>query len=161
MSAARVHHYRAVVPVTDFDFLQGPWVIDNVLFRDGVETRFEGDHSGVVKHLGGFVNTDVTHFHPPEPRAPFSGMSLRLLDPERERWSIYWIGTAITLSDPVHGAFEGALGEFFSAPEADSDTIWRFVWTDVDTPQPHWEQAYSDDRGTSWIVDWTMDFRRP
>jgi hypothetical protein len=151
----------AVVPVTDFDFLQDPWVIANVLFRDGVESRFEGDHSGVVKHLGGFVNTDVTHFRPPAPSAAFSGMSLRLLDPVRECWSIYWIGTGITLSDPVHGVFDGARGEFSSAPERGSDTIWRFLWTEVDTPRPHWEQGYSKDGGDSWVVDWTMDFRRP
>ena len=38
---------------------------------------------------------------------------------------------------------------------------WRFLWTAIDTPTPHWEQGFSDDGGATWTVDWTMDFRRP
>ena len=149
------------MPATDFDFLEGPWTIDNVLYRDGVETHFRGEHFGVVKHLGGLVNTDVCHFAPPAPRAPFRGMSLRLLDPATDEWSIYWIDDAtVSLSDPVRGAFEGTAGVFRGQPDPTDGTEWRFVWTGIDTATPHWEQGRSANGGATWTTDWTMDFSR-
>jgi YVTN family beta-propeller protein len=148
------------MPATDFDFLQGRWTIDNVLYRDGVETEFPGEHFGVVKHLGGLANTDECHFEPPAPRHPFRGMSLRLLDPASEEWSIYWINdTTVQLSEPVRGAFSGAVGTFHGPADPADGREWRFIWTGVDTETPHWEQGFSTDGGASWTTDWTMDFR--
>jgi hypothetical protein len=150
------------VPADDFDFLQGPWTIENVLYRNGVESRFRGEHSGITKHMGGIVNTDVTSFTPPAPATPFRGMSLRLLDPSSDEWSIYWINdTSVSLSSAVHGAFRGNEGTFLSRDEDEEDpTLWRFLWQRIDTDEPHWEQGYSKDAGATWTVDWTMDFRR-
>ena len=35
-------------------------------------------------------------------------------------------------------------------------------WTDTSTPAPRWEQAFSDDDGVTWEINWTMAFsRRP
>jgi hypothetical protein len=150
------------VPSSDFDFLQEPWLIDNVLYRDG-ESSFLGEHSGIVKHMGGIVNTDVCVFTPPAPRERFRGMSLRLLQPATDEWSIYWINdTSVELSTPVRGRFDGNEGAFFSTTRSRGSTVmWRFQWLRTDTPTPHWNQAYSEDDGKSWTVDWTMDFRRP
>ncbi len=149
----------ATVPPTDFDFLQGRWAIDNVITRSGVQTRFPGEHFGVVKHLGGFVNTDECRFAPPAPRAPFSGMSLRLLDPATDEWSIYWIDDAtVSLSPPVRGSFDGDAGTFRGAPDPETGMEWRFLWTAVSTTTPRWEQGWSTDGGVSWTRDWTMAF---
>jgi len=149
------------VPATDFDFLLGPWLIDNVRRRGEVES-FLGEGSGITKHMGGLVNTDVTTFRPPPPGSSFTGMSLRLLDPATDEWSIYWINdSTVQLSDPVRGRFDGNAGEFRSPPTSDDPQLWRFLWTGTDTATPHWEQDYSEDGGATWTVDWTMDFRRP
>ncbi len=151
------------MPADDFDFLLDPWHVDNVQYRDGVEKRFPGEHSGIVKHMGGIVNTDVTTFLSPGSSEPFRGMSVRLLDPVTDEWSIYWIDDrTVSLSSPVTGSFTGATGTFTARDEeGEAPGLWRFLWTAIDTATPHWEQGFSEDDGATWTVDWTMDFRRP
>jgi hypothetical protein len=34
----------------------------------------------------------------------------------------------------------------------------RFLWTQVTSGRPHWEQAFSADAGANWETNWTMDF---
>lgn len=154
-------HTRCM-PADDFDFLQGPWTIENVLCRDGVAWRFPGEHFGLQKHMGGIVNTDVCHFTPPAPRPPFRGMSVRLLSASTGQWSIYWISdTTVDLSDPVRGTFADGVGTFFSDVDSVDGTVCRFLWTDIDGPHPHWKESRSADGGTTWTTAWTMDFSRP
>ena len=150
------------MPTDDFDFLCDPWLIDNVQYRAGVETRFRGEHSGIVKHMGGAVNTDVSTFFAAASGDVFRGMSLRLLDPRTDEWSIYWIDeSSVRLSSPVVGSFTGTTGTFTARDEERDGALCRFLWTAVDTPTPRWEQGFSEDGGSTWTVDWTMDFRRP
>ena len=33
-------------------------------------------------------------------------------------------------------------------------------WSGVTTPTPRWEQAFSEDAGTTWETNWVMDFKR-
>jgi quinol monooxygenase YgiN len=37
----------------------------------------------------------------------------------------------------------------------------RFRWTRLTSGSPRWEQAFSDDGGKSWEINWTMDFPKP
>ena len=34
----------------------------------------------------------------------------------------------------------------------------RFTWSGIDTPEPRWEQAFSDDGGRTWETNWIMQF---
>jgi len=34
-------------------------------------------------------------------------------------------------------------------------------WSGAKDGKPHREQAYSDDGGKTWAVNWIMDFERP
>lgn len=36
----------------------------------------------------------------------------------------------------------------------------RFLWTGMATGSPRWEQAFSEDGGRTWEVNWVMDFTR-
>jgi hypothetical protein len=36
----------------------------------------------------------------------------------------------------------------------------RFTWSGAKDGKPHWEQAYSEDGGKTWAVNWIMDFTR-
>ena len=93
----------------------------------------------------------------------FVGMSFRLFDPERQRWSIYWADTRRSgeLDPPVFGGFSGDTGVFEGDDTFDERPIRvRFIWSGITTPTPRWEQAFSEDGGATWETNWIMDFTR-
>jgi len=54
------------------------------------------------------------------------------------------------------GAFRGDVGEFFGDEFVDGKRVLcRFLWM---RETPRWEQAFSDDGGTTWETNWTMTF---
>ena len=62
---------------------------------------------------------------------------------------------------PVHGWFEGDVGEFEGCDTFEGRPIRvRFTWSRVTTPTPRWEQAFSEDAGRTWERNWVMDFTR-
>ena len=88
-------------------------------------------------------------------------MSFRFFDPETRRWSIYWADSRRrgVLDPPVFGGFSGDVGVFEGDDTFEGRPILvRFTWSGVDTPTPRWEQAFSDDGGTTWETNWIMDF---
>lgn len=83
---------------------------------------------------------------------------------EAERvWRIWWAsknGDGL-LDEPVVGRFDGGVGTF------ECDDVWegtpirvRYVWSEVDSPSPRWEQSFSTDGGRTWEVNWTASFSR-
>jgi len=58
------------------------------------------------------------------------------------------------------GRFTGDVGEFFGDETVDGkDVLCRFLWTRP-AGLPRWEQAFSDDGGTTWETNWIMTFTR-
>ena len=94
----------------------------------------------------------------------FKGISLRLLDPATQEWSIYWVNSrnGKLALPPVVGRFdEHGVGEFFSDEEWEGRTIRvRYRWSDITETSAHWEQAFSTDEGKTWETNWQADFTR-
>lgn len=91
----------------------------------------------------------------------FEGMTLRLLSPETNEWSIYWADNTHpgVLFPPMKGRFAGDTGVFYGDEEANGrKVLCRFLWTRGE--QPRWEQAFSDDEGKTWETNWIMSFTR-
>ena len=87
----------------------------------------------------------------------FQGMSLRLYKPEAEQWSLHFASSHDgVLNIPTIGAFdENGRGEFHSQETYNGRAIFvRFVITPIDTNTIRFEQAFSDDGGKSWEVNW-------
>jgi hypothetical protein len=62
---------------------------------------------------------------------------------------------------PAVGRFDGTVGTF------ECDDTWnctpihvRYRRSNVDTPGPRWEQAFSADGRQTWEVNWTATFTR-
>ncbi len=156
----------------DFDFLMGPWHIRNTrLVRRlaGCNEWEIFDATGTARALpGGIGNYD--DFTPLVWSPGFVGMSLRVFSPATQRWSIYWLdnvtgGLAPTtgqLRPPVIGGFHGGRGQFYGEETFEGRPVRvRFAWSAMHTGAPRWEQAFSDDGGATWEVNWVMEFLRP
>ncbi|HSW05839.1 hypothetical protein [Aquabacterium sp.] len=150
--------------VHDFDFLSGRWTVHNRRLM----TRLIGANDwtdfpasmGCEPRFGGAANIDQIDF----PTLGFSGLTLRLFDPARRRWAIYWVNSRDGLmTPPVHGGFEGDRGEFYGIDEDGGREVdVRFVWTRLDKDRAQWEQSFrlKDAAEDEWETNWVMQLNR-
>jgi hypothetical protein len=148
--------------VHDFDFLTGEWRVHHRLFRPikgGAWTAFEG-HCSERPLMGGRGNVEEHRFE--RPTGVTWGVAIRSYDPRTAEWAIWWIDSRLphgNMDPPMKGRFKDGVGMFYSDSTLDGKPIKvRFLWTGAATGKPHWEQAYSEDGGKTWAVNWIMDF---
>lgn len=94
----------------------------------------------------------------------FEGLSLRLYNPQSRQWSIHYANSRDGLLDkPVVGRFKDGRGEFYSQDTFNGRVILvRFVISDITPDSCRFEQAFSDDGGKTWEVNWiATDTRLP
>jgi hypothetical protein len=149
--------------MNDFDFLAGRWDVANRRLVKPLSGSDEWDefpgHSVAGRHFDGAASFDEITF----PTKGFSGLTVRLRNPETRQWSIYWASSARGVLDtsPMVGAFEGGRGEFHGEEDCDGRRVrCRFVWTVIDADAARWEQAFSADGGLTWETNWIMDLAR-
>jgi hypothetical protein len=84
------------------------------------------------------------------------GLSLRLYNPASHQWSLNFSNSAAgTLTEPVHGEFKDGRGVFFGRDSLNDRAILvRFVIACGNQNSCRFEQAFSDDGGTTWEVNW-------
>ena len=114
-----------------------------------------------VKILGGFGNIDEGEIN--LPGDAYTGVSLRTWDPDKSRWSIYWLDSRRPgyLFPPVHGGFDKGVGTFYGDDAFKGRPIRvRNVWSRIAESSARWEQAFSLDEGNNWETNWYMDFTR-
>jgi hypothetical protein len=148
---------------TDFDFIIGDWCVKhrrlNSRFSNCAEwTEFEG-RSSTSKILGGFGNLEdnILHF----PSGTFRAVAMRSFCRESDTWSIWWLDgrNPTQLDTPVVGKFSKHVGQFYADDVLDGLPInVRFTWTASPGGHPRWEQAFSNDGGTTWETNWEMEF---
>ena len=86
----------------------------------------------------------------------FEGISLRLYNPQSHQWSLNFSNAADgTLSEATIGEFKDGRGEFYSQEPYNGRMIFvRFVITPLTADSIRFEQAFSDDGGKTWEVNW-------
>jgi hypothetical protein len=86
----------------------------------------------------------------------FEGMSLRLYNPQTRQWSLNFASSSDgTLAPPTIGEFRDGRGEFFGQETLNGRAIFvRFVISDITPDSCRFEQAFSDDGGKTWEVNW-------
>ena len=147
----------------DFDFIIGDWKVRHRRLNERFSgctdwTEFEG-LSSTHKILGGFGNLEDNILHFPD--GQFRAVALRSYCKELGTWSIWWLdGRNPTAVDtPVRGKFQDGVGTFFAEDFLNGEPIKvRFTWTAKSGSNPRWEQAFSRDSGSTWEVNWQMEF---
>jgi hypothetical protein len=97
------------------------------------------------------------------PTGRLEALSLRLYNPQAHQWSLTYASTGgatsvpTSLSVPTIGEFKHGHGEFFDTELFNGRSILaRNVWSDITPNSCRFEQAFSEDGGTTW----EMNYRR-
>lgn len=146
-----------------FDFLVGTWdTTQRKLVKplsDNDEWETTGGTLRSFRLFDGAANVEEVEL----PGFGFTGISLRLLNPATQEWSIYWVNSrdgALQLP-PVVGRFVDGVGEFFTDDDWHGQAIrMRYRWSDITATSARWEQAFSTDGGSTWETNWTAEFSR-
>jgi hypothetical protein len=83
-------------------------------------------------------------------------LSLRLYDPRARQWSLNTANAnGGSLGVPTVGEFKNGRGEFFDQESINGRSVLvRNVWSDISADSCRFEQAFSDDGGKTWEVNW-------
>jgi len=142
----------------DFDFEIDTWKTHlqrllNPLTGSTIWAEYEGT-SVVPKVWNGRAN--LVELEVDGPAGHIEGLSLRLYNPESRQWSLNFSNSAGgTLSPPTIGEFKNGHGEFFNQETLNGRAILvRFVISDLTPDSCRFEQAFSDDGGKTWEVNW-------
>jgi hypothetical protein len=142
----------------DFDWEIGSWktrLRRLVQPLTGSTTWAEYEGTSVVTRVwdgrANLVELDVTG-----PTGRIVALSLRLYNPETRQWSLNFSSSRDgTLGPPSIGQFREGRGEFYSWETLDGRPILvRFIMSRITPASAHFEQAYSDDGGGTWEVNW-------
>jgi hypothetical protein len=142
----------------DFDFEIGTWKthVSRLLHPlSGSTTWFEYDGTSVVRKIwNGRAN--MVELVADGPAGHFEGLNLRLYNPKSHQWSLNFANSGSgTLSQPTIGKFENGHGEFYDQESFNDGAILvRFVISDITQNSCRFEQAFSNDGGKTWEVNW-------
>jgi|SRR5215813_956391 len=142
----------------DFDFEVGTWTTQlKRLLRPltGSNTWVEYDGTTVVQKIwNGRAN--LAELVADGRSGHIEALSLRLYNPESSQWSLNFAnGQSGTLSQPTIGGFKNGRGEFYDQEMFNGRAVFvRFVVSDITPNSCRFEQAFSDDGGKTWEVNW-------
>jgi len=142
----------------DFDFEFGTWATE--LSRlvsplsgsiEWAEYRGTSEVRPIWNGAANLVELDVEG-----PAGRIQAMSLRLYDPGTRLWSLHSASVrGGGMSPPAIGSFADGRGEFLSDESLEGRPILvRFVISEIAATSCRFEQAFSDDDGASWEVNW-------
>jgi len=154
-----------------FDFDLGTWRTHSRRLLHpltGSTTWVEMDGVTVVKPVwGGKAN--LAELEADGPQGHLELLSWRLYDPTAQQWNLNFATSGVGIlnvsgdaqSVPMIGRFVGKRGEFYDQEPYNGRTIWvRFVIEPLSATTAHSEQAFSDDNGRTWEVNWINDYTR-
>lgn len=148
----------------DFDFDLGTWKTHSTRLLHpltGSTTWVEMDGVSVVKKVwGGKAN--LAEYKADGPAGHVELLSLRWFNPTTHEWNLDFATPNVgTLGVPGVGVFKDGRGDFYDYEEINGRSVLvRFsIWkTSQDTAQS--EQAFSEDGGKTWEVNWINKYTR-
>jgi hypothetical protein len=150
----------------DFDFEVGTWKIHlkrRLHPLTGSNTWVEFDGTSVTRKIWD-GRAQIEQFETDSPTAGHvEGLTLRLYNPPSHQWRLYWANSKVGAlgGPPQIGEFKDGRGEFYCWDTFNDRTIFiRYVWSDITANSAHFEQAFSDDGGKTWEVNWITDQTR-
>ncbi len=143
----------------DFDFEIGTWKthlrrLRNPLTGSADWVEYEGT-TVVRKVWNGRAN--LVELVADGPAGHFEGLSLRLYNPQSRQWSLNFANAGVgVMTTPTIGEFKNGRGEFYGQDTLANGRaiLVRFIISDITPNSCRFEQAFSDDGGQTWEVNW-------
>jgi len=148
----------------DFDFAHGRWKIRIRKLKaplHGSQEWVELAGTSVCRPFwNGSGNLDELQVDGPDGR--IEAITLRMYSPSARQWSLSWATRkSASFGVPTVGEFRDGRGEFYDQEVWEGRTILvRYVWSGITRTSAHFEQAFSDDGGKTWEVNWSSDQTR-
>jgi hypothetical protein len=142
----------------DFDFELGEWKthLSRLLHPlTGSTTWVDYDGTSIVRKVwNGRAN--LVELEVDGPAGHIEALTLRLYNPDSHQWSLNFANhNGGTMSTPTIGEFKNGRGEFYDQESLNGRSILvRFIISDISANSCRFEQAYSDDGGKTWEVNW-------
>jgi hypothetical protein len=142
----------------DFDFEIGKWKTHLRRLSpplNGSTKWIECDGTTTVQAVwNGRANVVELRAHCPS--GDFEGISLRLYNPRSHQWTLNFANSSDgAMAQPTTGEFKRGRGEFFDQePFKGRSILVRFVIAPLTPDSCRFEQAFSDDGGKTWEVNW-------
>jgi hypothetical protein len=142
----------------DFDFELGEWTTHLKRLRhplSGSTEWVEYQGTSVVRSLlEGRAN--VVELKVAGVAGRIEGLSLRLYEPQSHQWTLNFANIADgRLTVPVVGEFRDGVGRFYAQDSLGGRSILvRFIISSTPARAWRFEQAFSDDGGKTWEVNW-------
>jgi hypothetical protein len=142
----------------DFDFEIGTWkthIHRLVHPLTGSTTWTDYDGTSVVRKIwqgrANSVELEVSG-----PSGHIEGLSLRLYNTQSHQWNLNFANSAVgALGVPTVGEFKDGRGEFYDQELINNRMVLvRNIWSDITPNSGRFEQAFSDDGGKTWEVNW-------
>jgi hypothetical protein len=147
-----------------FDFEFGEWKMQltrrvKPLSGSDEWVKYEGT-SVVRKVWNGAANLGEIELD--GPKGHIEGLSLRVYNPDAKQWNLHFANsTSGVVGEAMVGGFRDGRGEFYNQETYDGRAVFvRFVFSDITPKTFHFEQAFSQDGGKTWEVNWIADFTR-
>ncbi|HEX8734553.1 MAG TPA: hypothetical protein VF721_04470 [Pyrinomonadaceae bacterium] len=142
----------------DFDFEIGTWKtrlkrLLNPLTGSTKWVEYEG--TTVVRKVWD-GNANLVELDVSGSAGSIKALSLRLYNPESRQWSLNFANIKSgVMAVPTIGEFKNGRGEFYNRETLNGRAILvRFVISDITPDSCRFEQAFSDDGGKTWEVNW-------
>lgn len=142
----------------DFDFEFGTWKTHlkrRLHPLSGTNEWVEYDGTTVVSKIwNGRAN--LVELEVDGPAGHIEGASWRLYNPDARQWSLNFANAKVgVLTTPSIGEFKNGRGEFYAGDNLNGRAILvRFIISDITPDSCHFEQAFSDDGGKTWELNW-------
>jgi hypothetical protein len=142
----------------DFDFEIGTWTTHLKRLAEplsGSSKWIEYEGTTVVRKVwGGKAN--LVELVADGPDGHFEGLNLRLYNPKSGQWSLNFANAnSGVITEPTIGGFKDGRGEFYDQEFYNGKAVLvRFVITDITRDSCRFEQAFSEDGGKTWEVNW-------
>lgn len=147
----------------DFDWDIGTWKTHQkrrLHPLTGSTTWVEYTGTDVVRKVWDGANTGTIEADGPAGHLEI--FAVRLYNPDSHQWSIDFTNSATgAFSQPVFGEFKDERADFYDQEPFNGRMIMiRFSVSDITADSCHFEQAFSDDGGKTWEVNFIVDETR-
>lgn len=147
----------------DFDSLAGTWKChtkyrahpfasrsDPWIEYDGTE-NFQKIWDGAMLELSKVANANGP-----------GGLMLYTYNPQSHQWSVYFANSKDgKVGPPNVGEFRNGRGEFFVQDTLNGKSMLnRYVWSQIASSAPHFEESWSNDGGRTWELVRVVDLAR-